>query len=105
MKLMTKEIEEKLPKLYETESIPTEDKIAVAKFFAPTSNWTWFAVEGTRQPDGDWLFFGYVIGHEKEWGYFTLRELESVKLPFGLGIERDIFFDPQPIKPILQGGH
>ena len=27
MKLMTKEIEKKLPKLYETENIPVEDKV------------------------------------------------------------------------------
>ena len=32
MKLMTKEIEKKLPKLYETENIPVEDKVAVVKY-------------------------------------------------------------------------
>jgi len=44
--------------------------------------------------DGDWLFYGLVDGFEKEWGYFSLKELESVRGPLGLGIERDIYFKP-----------
>ena len=41
--------------------------------------------------------FGLVDGHEREFGYFSLPELESVKGPLGLPIERDRFFDPTPI--------
>jgi len=33
-----------------------------------------------------------VDGYEKELGYFSLEELESVKGSFGLGIERDRYF-------------
>jgi hypothetical protein len=34
---------------------------------------------------------------EKEWGYFSLSELESVDLLLGgLGIERDIHFNNEP---------
>jgi hypothetical protein len=39
------------------------------------------------------MFFGLVEGHEKELGYFNLSELQSVKGPFGLKIERDMHFD------------
>ena len=44
--------------------------------------------------DGDdWTFFGLVNLYGEELGYFTLSELQSVKLPFGLSIERDKHFE------------
>lgn len=100
MKLMTEEIEARLPKLYETEDVPLAERIAVVKFFNPVGSGTWYAVEGERQGDGDIRFFGLVALHEIEWGYFHLSELESVRLPFGLGIERDLYFDPTPMREI-----
>jgi hypothetical protein len=93
MKLITEEIKRKMPRLYSTEKVPTADKVAVVKFFNPTGIGTWYVIEGDEQEDGDWLFFGFVDLLEKEWGYFTLSELEAVRLPFGLGIERDLYFD------------
>lgn len=48
----------------------------------------------------DYLFFGLVHGFEKEWGYFSLKELESVTGPHGLKIERDLYFEPTKIKDI-----
>jgi hypothetical protein len=39
------------------------------------------------------MFFGLVDLHEKELGYFALSELQSVRLQFGLKIERDMYFD------------
>ena len=89
MKLLTKEIEKKLPKLYSQEKV-ANPKIIV-KFFHPLSSWTWYAYEGERQENGDMLFFGMVHGYEKEIGYFSLKELEEVEVK-GLGIERDKFF-------------
>ena len=89
MKLLTKEIERKLPKLHSQEGV-SNPKIIV-KFFHPSSSWTWYVVEGEIDQDGDMLFFGLVDGHEKELGYFSLKELEEVKVR-GLGIERDKFF-------------
>jgi len=79
MNLFTKAIERKIPPLYSTEEVETEDKTIVCKFFALGSGWTWYVVEGERQEDGDYLFFGLVHGQEKEWGYFSLSELESIK--------------------------
>jgi len=91
MRLLTKEIEKKLPKLYSQEKV-SNPKIVV-KFFHPLSSYTWYVVEGERQEDrdGDMLFFGLVDGHEKELGYFTLEQLKEVKVR-GLGIERDKWF-------------
>ncbi len=99
MKLLTKELEKKLPGFYETENIPTEDKIVVVRYFDPFSHWTWYGVEYDPK---DRVFFGYVIGLDKEWGYFALDELESYKGPYGLGIERDICFKPASMGEILK---
>lgn len=88
MQLLTKKLKSQLPKLNETESTPTEDKKVIVKFFTPDSSWTWYAVEF----DGDDQFFGLVDGFEKEWGYFSLAELQSVRGPMGLPIERDRYF-------------
>jgi hypothetical protein len=108
MKLMTKAIAAKLPKLYSTEKVATKDKTVIVKFFQPWGRWTWYAVEGEQiqaevfgRPN--YRFFGYVQGlgpDTDEWGYFTLAELESVRGPFGLRIERDLHFAPQPISGV-----
>ncbi len=76
--LLTKEITTKLPVLYSQEN--TKDPMVICKFFTPWSSWTWYAIEF----DSKDTFFGYVIGHEAELGYFSLSELQSVKGPFGI---------------------
>ena len=92
MKLLTKKIEEKLAKfpLYSTDG--HKEKEVIAKFFNPYNGWRWFVCEGEKQENGDWLFFGLVEGIEKEWGYFTLSELQSIPTPYNLGIERDLHY-------------
>lgn len=53
MKLLTKEIAKRLPPLYSTEEIDTEEKIAQVKFFHPCGRYTFFACEGNAiMPDG-----------------------------------------------------
>ena len=73
------------------------EAIAFAKFFTPDSNWTWYATEF----DGKDLFFGFVKGHFPELGYFSLSELEAVRGPLGLPIERDLAFTPTPLRELL----
>lgn len=85
MKLLTKEILARFPKIYETQEMEPENVQVVAKFFTPWSNWTWYATEF----DGEDQFFGLVKGFESELGYFSLSELEAIRGPFGLRIERD----------------
>ena len=97
MKLLTKELEAKLPPLYSQDGKGYE-AIALAKFFTPDSSWTWYA---TEYDPVERVFFGLVDGLEKELGYFRLDELESVKGPLGLSIERDIYFEPTRIKELL----
>jgi len=91
MMLLTKEIKKRLPALYSQENV--EDPIAQVKFFCPWNQWTWYATEF----DGEDTFFGKVVGHETELGYFSLSELQSVKGRWGLGIERDMHWKPKPL--------
>lgn len=35
-----------------------------------------------------------------EYGYFSLKELEGIELPFGLKIERDLYFDGCLVKDL-----
>jgi hypothetical protein len=98
LKLLTEELRRTLPPLYSQEH--NKDPVVRCKFFTPWSNWTWFATEG--EPDEeDFRFFGYVCGHEEEWGYFVLSELESVQGPGGLTIERDLHFTPAPFSEAI----
>jgi hypothetical protein len=91
MKLLTDELRSQLPPLYSQDG--ENDPMVYAKSFTPDSSWTWFVTEG-EQDDGDFLFFGFVQGHEGEWGYFALSELEPLRGPLGLPLERDLYFKP-----------
>lgn len=90
MSLLPKEIAEKLPALYSGEELGLAAQ-ALVKFFTPDSNWTWYASEYDPTTQ---ILFGLVIGFEDELGYFSLSELEEVRGPLGLPIERDEHFEP-----------
>jgi DUF2958 family protein len=93
---LTNELREILPPLYSQEQV--EDPLVICKFFTPDSNWTWYASEF----DGEDLFFGWVVEFERELGYFQLSELESVRGPLGLSIERDLHFLPTSLSVVKQ---
>lgn len=95
MKLMTQEIRKALPELGSQDGLGLEQKVVV-KFFTPWANWTWYATEF----DGEDLFFGLVDGFEKELGYFSLSELESLSGPFGMKVERDLHFDKKKLSEL-----
>lgn len=104
MELLTNEIKKILPKLNETEMTKLKEKTVICKFFNPTGRGNWYAIEGENEGD-DFLFFGFVsiFGDDcDEFGYFSLNELKSIQLPFGLGIERDIHFSPKKITDIKE---
>lgn len=103
MELLPDELRASLPKLYSQEG--NRDPVVQIKYFTPDSSWTWYATEGQAEED-DFLFFGYVIGFEREWGYFTLNEMKAARGPLGLPIERDLHFKPGPLSEVLkQEGH
>jgi Protein of unknown function (DUF2958) len=65
------------------------DHVPVVKFFNPLGEGVWLATE--LDADGDTLFGVADLG-DPELGSFSLEELASIILPFGMGIERDILF-------------
>ena len=92
MKLLTKEIERRLEaRPYKSQDGKGLDAEVIVKFFNPMGAGTWLITEGERYSSGDWLLYGYCHIFEWEWGSVMLSELQSVKLPFGLGIERDMY--------------
>lgn len=95
MKLLTKSVRESLPPLHSTKTHP--DPLAVVKFFTPWAGSTWYAIEF----DGEDCFFGVVDGFERQLGYFSLTELEAIRGPSGLPIERDRHFEPIPLSRLL----
>ena len=95
MKLLTKEIEKRLEAFpYGSQDGKGLDAEVVVKFFNPMGAGTWLITEGEKQTYGDWLLYGYCHIFEWEWGSVMLSELQSVRLPFGLSIERDLYTDP-----------
>lgn len=65
------------------------DHVPVVKLFNPLGAGVWLVTE--LDEDGDTLYGLADIG-EPEIGSFSLDEMTSLRLPFGMGIERDILF-------------
>jgi hypothetical protein len=89
MKLLPDRIRTQLPPLYSQEN--NKDPIIFLKLFTPHSNHTWYITEGLAEDD-DFILFGFCFAFEGEWGYTSLRELESL----GPLVERDLYFTPAP---------
>jgi Protein of unknown function (DUF2958) len=92
--LLPPEIAERLPPLYSQED-RGDGAIALVKLFTPWTSWTWYVSEYDPEQR---LCFGVVVGREREFGYFSLDELQGIRGPGGLTIERDLYWKPRPLK-------
>ena len=102
MMLMTKELEKTLEKYpIGSQDGKGEEAKVIVKYFNPCGAGTWLITEGEKQDNGDWLLFGYCYLFEWEWGYVMLSELESVTLPFGLSIERELYVTGKQVKDYI----
>lgn len=93
MKLVTKAIEKAAPKIGATSNKKPEEIRVIAKYFTPWTSWTWYMTEydpATKQAFG--FVHNYADPYGAELGYFSISELESLKGPFGLKIERDLHY-------------
>ena len=95
MKLMTKELEKEFEKypLGSQDGLLGQAKV-IAKFFNPMGVGTWFITEAEKLENGDYEMFGYChLGDDElaEFGYVMLSELQAIKGPLGMGIERDLY--------------
>lgn len=90
MKLITREIERRL---LENGRTSDQDHKPVVKFFTPSGAATWLITQmDPQEPD---ILFGLAdlgLGCA-EFGTVRLSELQSVKGPLGLGVERDLYFE------------
>ncbi|WP_336972208.1 DUF2958 domain-containing protein [Sphingobium aromaticiconvertens] len=65
------------------------DHIPVVKFYNPLGTGVWLATE--LDEDGDIMFGLADIGYP-ELGSWCFGELEAIRLPLGMAIERDVLF-------------
>lgn len=106
MKLLTKEIERKLPALYSTEGHADESRV-IAKWFSPYLGQRFYAIEGQRNEDGEMECFGLVTtGSESELTYWTVEQLEAAR---GMGgrlplFERDKWWDDSTVLADVRSG-
>lgn len=68
---------------------PDTDHVPVVKFFNPFGAGVWLATE--LDAGGDVMFGLADLGYP-ELGFWSFDELRSIRLPFGMGIERDLHF-------------
>ncbi len=109
MKLFTKAILKKLPTLDDSSDLSIKDQSVHCKLFNPVGVGTWYI---TAYNPTDKMAFGFVnLGDPPmaELGYISIDELENLKLPLGLSIERDMYFDSMPLQDVMDkvksGGH
>jgi hypothetical protein len=88
----------RIPRLYETESIPLKDKIIHLHFFIGGCDWY------IAEYDGVDLFFGYAIlndAQNAEWGYIRFSELKAININ-GIEIDCELeeYWSPKPVSQI-----
>ena len=71
--LMTREIAEGLPGLYEQDG--AEDPTVYVHYFSCVNGWDWWLLEF----DGTDKAFGLVEGYDDELGYFSLKEMAEAE--------------------------
>jgi hypothetical protein len=89
MKLMTKAQERKMTRNFEKRGTTAASK-PVIKLFTPWGNATWYLSEYDAEND---LFFGLCdlgMGFP-EMGYVSKSDLEGLRGPWGLKVERDMY--------------
>ncbi len=87
--------------LLESDDPEVEDNMkAPVKWFNPAGSGTWI---GLAKKPGEPIIYGYTHIHEWELGYFSMDELRQFRdSRFGLGIERDMYWTPIPMRKIRE---
>jgi len=88
----------KIPKLYETENVPLQEKLVYLHFFIGSADWF------TMEFDGKDTFFGFAcLGdiQNAEFGYFSFSELKSIKVQGWIEIDCEL----QEYFPVRKAKH
>ena len=89
--LLTKALHTQLRRNADVSAVKEQDHKPVVKFFTPDAQATWLFSE--LAADGDTLFGLCDLGHgEPELGYASLSEIQSIRGPLRLLVERDRSF-------------
>ena len=92
---------DRIPRLYETEHIPVEEKMIYLHFFIGGCDWY------VSEYDGDDLFFRFAIlngdNENAELGYISFSKLKPITIE-GLDIVRDMNETPTPTRNIGSKG-
>ena len=90
MELVTSELREQL---LANGRNPDSDRVPICRFFNPAGAGTWLVVDA--DPEDPDICFGLMdLGFgTPELGTVRVSELQAYEGPFGLGIERDIWFE------------
>ncbi|MEW9616055.1 DUF2958 domain-containing protein [Shinella sp. S4-D37] len=94
MKLLTPEL--RIALLANNLAARDADHVPVVKLFVPWSNATWLLTE--MEPDGRCFGLCDLGLGEPELGYVSVEELESIRGPAGLTVERDLYWHTE--KPL-----
>ena len=101
----TSEELDNLPRLYETEDVPLEEKIIRQHYFLGGTDW--YIAE--YDPD-ERIFFGYTVLNNDyqnaEWGYTSLDELSKINVR-GIEVDRNLYWSPKRFAEIefFRGGY
>ena len=85
--------EKEVPDLYTQEG--RADPTIYLEISTLGSCWRWFVAEARIEED-DVLFFGYVAGHDTEFGYFRFSEMKNARIPLIV----DYGFEVRPLSAV-----
>lgn len=90
----------KIPRPYETENIPLQDKLIYLHLFIGGCDW--YVAEYSSEDD---MFFGYAIlngdTQNSEWGYTSYGELRDIKIGF-LEVDNDLYWEVRPAREVAK---
>ena len=93
MKIITKEIQRAFDKQGDTSEKGADNIVIICKLFNPYGAGTWYLYEQDKNnPDLFMAFCSLGDTQMAELGTVSMNELMSLQLPFGLSIERDMYF-------------
>ncbi len=109
MKIFTKEILRKLPTLEVTANLTIEEQTVQVKLFGGSAC-SWYITSYNPDTQEAFGFVNLGDAQNAELGYIDMNELLAIRFPpFGLHIERDLYFKPMPLKTVMDtiqaGGH
>jgi hypothetical protein len=88
-----------IPRLYETEHIPLQEKVIHLHFFIGGCDWF------LSEFDGEDLFWGFAILNNDymnaEWGYISFSELKDINIR-GVEIDNDLHWKVRPANEVEQ---